>query len=977
MGKLTVLQINADRSLRAHDMAYHTALQEKADLIVASEPNKKHVKPPSKWISDVKQDIAIYSMNRNVKARTTIKRTGIVGLEMEEMTIFGCYFSPNITIRAYEDCLSSLQDLVKSAGKETLVLGDFNAKAVEWGSPATDGRGQMLLELAVMLGLEVQNRGKEPTFVRRASCSHIDVTFASPTLGRRIHFWKILETESFSPHKHILFAVDAKIKPMNTLKGKVSLDKKQFKKILLEGEQTSKNDNNLDYRLKQAFLGSRKHLKEQNRHSVPYWWNNNIEELRDRCIAQRRCATRSRLRREADRVMQDKWNSYKAAKKLLGDTIKAEKRKLWKEMCDELNEDIWGQGYQHVMRRIKRSDTPFELTTDKKTAAVEILFPERFETLPARLLGTSPVDFTIEDITDGCQKMKSGKAPGPDGIPAEAIKEAVEVIPGTILKFLNNALQKQVFPDKWKLSKLVLIHKTGKPIDVPNAYRPLCLENTLAKLYEHLIKKRLETELENSGGLAPNQYGFIKGKSTMDAVRRVLEAGRTVKCGGGVQGDRWCVLIALDVKNAFNSASWLEILKQLQERKTSPYLFNIIRDYFSNRAITYDKVIKTTSAGIPQGSVIGPLLWNVFYDPVLKLEYPKDVEAVGFADDLAVIIQAENTYDLISKSNRALILIDGWMKSKGLELAAEKTELLVLSGKRDRSRIVVKIDRQEIKPVKQLKYLGICIGQDGYLGPHVQMVTTKAEERLSALSKVMQNINGPSSEKRLLLYGVVQSIVLYGAHVWGGVIAIQKYGKMLERLQRRALLRVVSGYRTVSTEAVQVLAGIPPISLIIQERKKTIDKPDNHTRSLERQTTIQTWQTDWDNNTTKGQWTKTLIKDLKTWIECRHRTMDYFLAQALSGHGSFKAYTFKLGKTDNRCLYCNEVDTAEHTLFDCVKWDEYRTEASRKLGTVITKENMIGLMLRDSATWSTIHATLKNIMQDKEKDELLQQQDND
>lgn len=97
------------------------------------------------------------------------------------------------------------------------------------------------------------------------------------------------------------------------------------------------------------------------------------------------------------------------------------------------------------------------------------------------------------------------------------------------------------------------------------------------------------------------------------------------------------------------------------------------------------------------------------------------------------------------------------------------------------------------------------------------MVTNKAEERLSVLSKLMQNISGPSSEKRLLLYGVVQSIVLYGAHIWAGATDIQKYKKMLERLQRRALLRVVSGYRTISTEAVQVLAGIPPLNLMILE----------------------------------------------------------------------------------------------------------------------------------------------------------------
>lgn len=74
-----------------------------------------------------------------------------MGLETEEMTIFGCYFSPNISIKDYEDRLSNLQELVRGARKEALVLGDFKTKAVEWVSPVTNDRGQMLLELGYNL----------------------------------------------------------------------------------------------------------------------------------------------------------------------------------------------------------------------------------------------------------------------------------------------------------------------------------------------------------------------------------------------------------------------------------------------------------------------------------------------------------------------------------------------------------------------------------------------------------------------------------------------------------------------------------------------------------------------------------------------------------------------------------------------------------------------------------------------------------
>lgn len=342
------------------------------------------------------------------------------------------------------------------------------------------------------------------------------------------------------------------------------------------------------------------------------------------------------------------------------------------------------------------------MSTEKKTEVVRVLFPDIIEAIPERKLGNAPRNFTLEDLKLACDKIKTGKAPGPDGIPVEAVKVMITEIPDTALAAINEILYHQTFPDEWKSARLVLIHKNGKPLDTPNAYRPLCLE----------------------------------GRATTDALRRVLSIGISVKCGQGVQGDRWSVLVTLDVRNAFNTVRWAEILRELEEKSVSPYLFNIIRDYFINRTIKYDNVVKTTLAGIPQGSVVGPLLWNIFYDPVLRLNYPDGVEAIGFADDLAIMVRFKSVDDLIARTNRSLRMVEAWIRQKGLELAPEKTELVVLSGKRDRSRISLTLG----EPSKCVKYLRIHRGQNGYLGTHIQKVTEKAEQRLSLISRLMQNV---------------------------------------------------------------------------------------------------------------------------------------------------------------------------------------------------------------------------------------------
>ena len=287
--------------------------------------------------------------------------------------------------------------------------------------------------------------------------------------------------------------------------------------------------------------------------------------------------------------------------------------------------DVWGQGYKIVMRQFKSIGPTFQLTEEKIDSIIQELFPVRADILPNWSIQEGVENFTEEEIRVACRKIRTGKAPGPDGIPPEVIRKVVEIVPQYVLEFANQLLRTQKFPADWKAAKLVLIHKAGKSFEASNAYRPLCLIDAIAKLYEHLIKNRLERELEEKGGLSPNQYGFRQGCSTIHALKRVTNFGTNTKIRG--QGERWSVLITLDVKNAFNSAAWTLILRELIDKGISQYLRNIVRDYFTNRCIITGKKTLQVSSGIPQGSVLGLLLWNVFYDPVLRMDFMGGVEA--------------------------------------------------------------------------------------------------------------------------------------------------------------------------------------------------------------------------------------------------------------------------------------------------------------------------------------------------------------
>lgn len=178
---------------------------------------------------------------------------------------------------------------------------------------------------------------------------------------------------------------------------------------------------------------------------------------------------------------------------------------------------------------------------------------------------------------------------------------------------MTGLLFSERFPVEWKRARLVLIKKPGRSVEEPAAYRPICLLNAGGKLFERLLLSRLEEEIVASGGLADSQYGFRQGKSTIDAVSKVV--GIIKEALSGTRRTRKIAgLILFDIRNAFNTLPWGLITEALERRRVSDYLRRILHDYLSEREIVYDSngnvVTRVMTAGVPQGSVLGPSLWN-------------------------------------------------------------------------------------------------------------------------------------------------------------------------------------------------------------------------------------------------------------------------------------------------------------------------------------------------------------------------------
>jgi len=196
----------------------------------------------------------------------------------------------------------------------------------------------------------------------------------------------------------------------------------------------------------------------------------------------------------------------------------------------------------------------------------------------------------------------------------------------------------------------------------------------------------------------------------------------------------------------------------------------------------------------------------------------------------------------------------------------------------------------------------------------------------------MSNIGGPKQAQLKLLVSVTNSVMVscYTEHqFWGRTLEYSRNNRqMLQRVQRRAALRRrVCEYRTISYEASNLLAGLPPIALLVMERKLLYNKSRREGRKTtdteklrQRKDTMARWE-QMLVITAKGVWIRTLIPNLTKWVGRSHGEITYRLTQPMSDHGCFKKYQWKIKKSPTpMCAHCHDPDDEDitaHILLRC------------------------------------------------------------
>lgn len=258
-----------------------------------------------------------------------------------------------------------------------------------------------------------------------------------------------------------------------------------------------------------------------------------------------------------------------------------------------------------------------------------------------------------------------------------------------------------------------------------------------------------------------------------------------------------------------------------------------------------------------------------------------------------------------------------------------------------------------------IKYLGVIIDARISFKTHLDTTSEKAGRVQGALSRIMPNVGGARQSRRLLLGNVVTSILMYGAPIWAGAMEKCTYKQKISSVYRLSALRVVCAFRTVSDEAVCLIAGMPPIDLLATERQLLYSRRGNLTkrenRIMARMETINEWQQRWDNSQ-KGRWTHRLIHSVERWINRKYGEVDFYLSQFLTGHGCFRAYLYKFKQDDSPyCPMCEgKIENVEHVFFDCPRFEEDRSDLLKSVGVVLSPLSIVDCMLESKETWRMV-----------------------
>lgn len=555
------------------------------------------------------------------------------------------------------------------------------------------------------------------------------------------------------------------------------------------------------------------------RPSEPLWINGYIK----RQIRQRKRLFKDAKRKNTDRS----WQKFKRKRNEVISIIREAKKQYKDKLADDLyanntNSKKWYK-LTNQLFTTKSNHQPIPLLEIDNTIVESDA--EKAEVLNSFFAQNSTIDdsnatlpefeapdyntldqilITDDDVKEAIKLLNPNKAPGPDLISPKLLKEGAQQLIPPLRKLFNISLAMKEFPASWKKANVTAIHKKDDRTN-PSNYRPISLLSYNGKLMERCIHKHITNYLISQSVITPYQSGFQSGDSSINQLlfltnefSKALDDGKEIR------------IVFCDITKAFDRVWHRGLIFKLKSVGLTGNLLEWLGSYLDKRqqrVCIKSKASswKQTNAGVPQGSILGPLLFLIFINDIVK-SIRGNIRL--FADDTILYEIVDDPLLTAIILNIDLSNIYAWSRTWLVDFHPQKTESLVISKKRVKTvHPLLRMGNTNIQEVSSHKHLGLVLSNDMSWSNHINLLHGKALKRLGVLRRHKFYLDRRSLNKMYTSF--IRPLLEYGNIIWGNCTFENK--RVLENIQLDAARICTGATKVCSIQKIYDDVGCPTL----------------------------------------------------------------------------------------------------------------------------------------------------------------------
>ena len=606
---------------------------------------------------------------------------------------------------------------------------------------------------------------------------------------------------------------------------------------------------------------------------------------------------------------------------------------------------------------------------------------------PSYLTSLSSIAFDPQEVEEILRTLKTDKASGPDGLSNRILKELSHELSSPLCSLFNKSLSLGKFPSPYKDANVTPVHKKGD-LSIVSNYRPISLLNSVAKLFEKLVFKYLYNHLQDNNMLSSLQSGFIPCDSPVNQLAylyhiftEALDAGKEVRT------------VFCDISKAFDRVWHDGLIYKLKAAGVSGDVLRWFQSYLSGRR---QRVVLPGSfsewvyikAGVPQGSILGPLLFLLYINDIVK-NIGSNIRL--FADDTSLFIIVDNPTTAALCLNSDLEKLSRWTAIWLVTFNPSKNESLLISRKINKPiHPPLYMQNVQIQEVSSHKHLGLYFSNDCSWHQHIDYIKQKAWFRIHIMRKLKFKLDRKSLETIYLSF--IRPLLEYGDVIWDNCTQYEK--NELDKVQNEAARITTGTTKLVSLDNLYKEVGWQTLHRRRQDHKITLfykmfnqltpvylsslipqqvnaishhnlrNSNDIHTirsnTSLYHNSFLPSTLRQWNSLPVEVRQLNTLSsfktflkKDLKsvpTYYYCGSRKAQILHARLRTGCSSLNMDLFHKNITESPLCRCGSIEDTQHYFFHC---RFYQGPRNTLLNACTTYQNLsLSLLLFGSSTLS-------------------------